>query len=81
MVVAGFHTGRSTVAAFFDIATACGDENNDEDSSNSAELRIEEIYEIDVDGNRRKWERLRAGEGMVEAKRWCVVALLVQNKR
>lgn len=64
-VVAGFHTGRARLAAFFDIAVEEG-------------LRIEEIYEEDVEGRRREWMKERDGgkENVTERKRWLVVARL-----
>lgn len=64
-VVAGFHTGRARLAAFFDIAVEEG-------------LQIEEIYEEDVEGKRREWLKERNGgkENVTERKRWLVVARL-----
>jgi hypothetical protein len=44
-------------------------------------LKIEEIYEIDVDGQRRPWQNARPGEGKEESKKWCVVAILVPRWR
>ena len=61
-VVAGFHTGRAKVVPFFDVAEEAG-------------FSIE-MYEVDVDGNRREWERERDGgkENVTERKKWLVVA-------
>jgi hypothetical protein len=93
IVVAGFHTGRRIVRDFFDLATCLADgggrgrgSENEADSASTAEgetgkrlpsLKIEEIYEIDVGGQRRPWQNARPGEEKEESKRWCVVAILV----
>jgi EEF1A N-terminal glycine/lysine methyltransferase len=91
IVVAGFHTGRGIVRDFFDVATSVGDGQGvggetETDRTTMVEaaggqrlprLKIEEIYEVDVDGQRRDWQKARPGEGKEEAKRWCVVAILV----
>ena len=68
LVVAGFHTGRGTVANFFAVVPEA-----------EHGLRIEEIFEIDVEGNRREWCDKREGETRDSAKRWCVCAVLVQR--
>jgi hypothetical protein len=75
IAVAGFHTGRGVVTAFLDIAEGRGRGDEEEDLP---PLRIVEIFEVDVDLKRRKWERERLGEGKEVAKRWCVVAVLVR---
>lgn len=64
-VIAGFHTGRAKVAAFFDTAVDMG-------------LKISRIYERDVEGCERAWapERDRGREDVTERKRWLVVAIL-----
>lgn len=64
-IVAGFHTGRAALASFFDVATEEG-------------LKVEEIWERDVDGNEREWLKIRDGgrENVTERKRWLVVAIL-----
>lgn len=64
-VVAGFHTGRARLAAFFEVAIQEG-------------LEIEEIYEEDVEGVRREWCEERDGgtENTTERKRWLVIARL-----
>ncbi|KAB8270911.1 hypothetical protein BDV30DRAFT_157742 [Aspergillus minisclerotigenes] len=69
-VVAGFHTGRTIVAGFFETAVNNG-------------LEIERIYERDLnsgaeDGKevRRDWAPEREGEGPENRRRWCVIALL-----
>ena len=74
IVVAGFHTGRSVVGEFLDVATTGVGEGIDDGKTR---LKIAEIFEEDVDGVRREWERERIGENREEAKRWCVVAILV----
>lgn len=72
-VVAGFHTGRAVVAAFFETAAKIG-------------LVPECIYERDLnamteDGEevRREWKPVREGEGPHNRTRWCVVAVLVAS--
>ena len=72
-IVAGFHTGRSIVAGFFETAVHMG-------------LRIERIYERDLNSAtedekevRREWVPVRAGEGPENRRRWCVVAVLVKS--
>ena len=42
-------------------------------------LRLAEIFEVDVDLNRREWRAVREGEVKWEAKRWCVVGVLVRR--
>ena len=59
-VIAGFHTGRPKLVAFFDIAGQVG-------------LEIDEIWERDADGNDREWARERDDK---EKNRWMVVAIL-----
>lgn len=90
IVVAGFHTGRGVVRDFFDVATggraggdvAEGDRVDGGKVSDVGEqllkLKVEEIFEFDVNGRRREWERAKPGEGKEEAKKWCVVAILVR---
>jgi len=92
IVVAGFHTGRGIVRDFFDVATRGLDDavavtGNEArtgsgvgmgESTELPKLRIEEIFEVDVDGQRREWQGVRPGEIKEEAKRWCVMAILVQ---
>lgn len=64
-VIAGFHTGRAKLAAFFDTVVDMG-------------LEISQIYERDVEGHERAWKRERDGgrEDVTERKRWLVVAIL-----
>ena len=108
LVVAGFHTGRSIVSQFFELATepqappsapAAPSSNHqeapvdpskvntiplsvsslcDSDREVCGRLKLAEIYEIDVDGNTRAWAEQREGEGKWEAKRWCVVGVLIR---
>jgi hypothetical protein len=95
IVVAGFHTGRGIVRDFFDLAICQADDgrggsqdegdstrtDEDENGKRLASLKVEEIYEIDVDGQRRPWQNARPGEGKEESKKWCVVAILVPRRR
>ncbi len=92
IVVAGFHTGRGIVRDFFDVATGRLDDEAEATGGNAGNrvgadvsgvdnlprLRVEDICEVGVDGQRREWQRVRPGEIKEEAKRWCVVAVLVQ---
>lgn len=84
-VVAGFHTGRAIVRAFFEKAESLG-------------LVVERIYERDLNassssartGNpvggeeetevRREWMPVRQGEGVENRTRWCVVAVLKRQE-
>lgn len=59
-VIAGFHTGRPKLVAFFDITVQAG-------------LEIEAIWERDADGGHREWKRDRVD---TEKNRWMVVAIL-----
>ncbi|KAJ9668145.1 hypothetical protein H2201_001574 [Coniosporium apollinis] len=63
-VMAGFHTGRAKLAPFFE--EVVGQEG----------LEVEEIREVDADGERREWVTEREGEGVAERKKWTVVARL-----
>ncbi len=67
-VVAGFHTGREKVAAFFDVV---GEEG----------LEVERVGERDADGVEREWRKEREGEGVMERKKWLVVAVLRRRRR
>lgn len=66
--IAGFHTGRAKLAAFFDVAIQEG-------------LRIEEIYEENNEGQRRQWLSKRDGglEDHTERKKWLALARLKRN--
>ncbi|KAK4554940.1 hypothetical protein LTR86_008088 [Recurvomyces mirabilis] len=68
-VLAGFHTGRAKLAAFFETAVEQG-------------LRVEEIYEEDADGARREWQAERDGgrEDPTGRKRWLVIARLKRRE-
>ena len=56
------------------------DQLSEDEMQHVGKLKIEDIFEIDVDGNKREWEWWeRPGEGKFEAKRWCVVAVLVRR--
>lgn len=63
--IAGFHTGRAKLAAFFDCTVEEG-------------LEIDEIYEEDDEGVRREWVADRDGgrEDHALRKKWLVVARL-----
>lgn len=69
-IVAGFHTGRAKLAAFFEEAALY-------------ELTIEEIYEEDAGGRKRPWDPKRGGgtEDHTERKKWLVIARLMRNPR
>ncbi|ORY01105.1 hypothetical protein BCR34DRAFT_494125, partial [Clohesyomyces aquaticus] len=64
--VAGFHTGRAKVASFFEEAVP------------ELGLEVEEMFEMDADGNRRGWARERNGgrEDIGERNKWLVVSTL-----
>lgn len=64
-IAASFHTGRATVAAFFDASAEEG-------------LAIDTIEEVDVEGNVRPWTRVCENDqedGSLH-KRWLVIATL-----
>ncbi|KAI9796792.1 MAG: hypothetical protein M1835_003148 [Candelina submexicana] len=67
-VVAGFHTGRAKVAAFFDVVLDEG-------------LEVELVQERDAEGGEREWMREMEGEGITERKRWLVVAALRRKRQ
>lgn len=85
LVVAGFHTGRGIVRDFFAYATdhPSADQSNlnAEEQFLTNQLRLASIFEMDTSGNRRDWiwDTVREGEGKWEAKRWCVVGVLVRR--
>lgn len=62
--IAGFHTGRAKVVPFF------------EETIPQQGLQVEDIYEMDADGERRAWATERDGgrENVGERKKWLVVA-------
>ncbi|MCJ1420120.1 hypothetical protein MMC32_006477 [Xylographa parallela] len=68
-VIAAFHTGRATLAPFFDTVVEVG-------------LAVEDIWERDVDGHERAWARERDGgrEDATGRKRWMVIAVLRHAK-
>ena len=96
IVVAGFHTGRRIVRDFFEFATGESEDHETQvvgvvdangGSSRSvspsivnSKLKAVEIFELDVDGKRREWMSVRQGENKEEAKRWCVIAVLVNRR-
>ncbi len=59
-VVSGFHTGRATLAKFFDVAMAEG-------------LEVEDVYEEDDRGTRREWVKERDD---TDRKKWLMIARL-----
>ena len=65
-VIAGFHTGRAKVAPFF------------EETIPEVGLEVDEIYEMNAEGQRRPWAKERDGgrEDVGERKKWCVLARL-----
>ena len=65
LTVAGFHTGRTKLAGFYDEAVSNG-------------LEIEEIYEEDAEGHRREWTGgCEDGvEDHTERKKWLVICTL-----
>jgi EEF1A N-terminal glycine/lysine methyltransferase len=69
LAIGGFHTGRSKLAGFFDIAIEEG-------------LEVDEIFEEDIEGTRREWLRERDGgrEDVTARKRWLVVAILKHGR-
>ena len=94
LVIAGFHTGRGIVRDFFaqavgrnisdgddvvDPKDAAGD--GEGEGEGDGRLTLAQIFETDMEGRRRAWtwERTREGETKWEAKRWCVVGLLVRR--
>ena len=74
-IVAGFHTGRATLASFFEVAHEAG-------------LQVKHIWERDVQGNEREWvkeprkksqQQAQAQaevEDIASLKKWLVVAVL-----
>lgn len=81
LVVGGFHTGRTTVARFFDLITghlhgSDSDESEADLEQIRGKLRLLERFEVDMDLNRRAWCACRKDETKHDLKRWCVVAIL-----
>jgi len=76
MVVAGFHTGRAKMAAFFDV-----------EALGAVGLVVESIVERDAVGREREWRSKDPGDGgegredLSERKRWLVVAVLRKVRR
>ncbi|KAL6713298.1 hypothetical protein ACLMJK_008763 [Lecanora helva] len=69
-VIAGFHTGRAKIAAFFDICEQVGLRFHTEERLGGT---VEGIWERDADGEERRWCRERVDE---ERNRWMVIAIL-----
>lgn len=85
LVIAGYHTGRGTVARFFEIATGTmpneiletiDKEEREEIRGVETVLKLAEIFEVDVDRNTRPWQNERREESKDTAKRWVVCAVL-----
>lgn len=69
LMIAGFHTGRSKVASFFETASSEG-------------LDVDDICEMDTEGTSRPWnQRTGQREDYDERSRWVVVARLRRDKR
>jgi nicotinamide N-methyltransferase len=68
LVIAGFHTGRAKMAAFFEKAVP---ENG---------LEMENIFEIDATGRQRIWHPQAPEEAIGERKKWLVVARLKRKQ-
>jgi hypothetical protein len=64
--IAGFHTGRAKLAPFFEETVLNGG------------LEVEDIYEMDANGEQRPWVKERDGgrEDVTGRKKWLVVARL-----
>ncbi|KAI4764678.1 hypothetical protein E4T52_00372 [Aureobasidium sp. EXF-3400] len=70
LAMAGFHTGRAKLAAFFDVAVEKG-------------LEVQDIYEEDAEGTRREWVKEKDGgrENVTERKKWLTIAILRRAKQ
>jgi len=64
LVIAGFHTGRRNMAPF--LVETVPEEG----------LEVEEIWEMDINGQRREWEADKVEESIGERKKWLVIARL-----
>lgn len=64
-VVAGFHSGRPAMRQFFQ-----------EEKLGAAGLKVEHIWERDVEGLEREWSWDRGIEDPGERKRWLAIAIL-----
>jgi hypothetical protein len=64
-IVAGFHTGREKMRAFFA-----------EEAVKAAGLEVERIWERNAEGLEREWVTDRGIEDVPQRKRWLVVAIL-----
>lgn len=70
LCIAGFHTGRAKLAPFFEVVREEG-------------LEIEELFELDANGQRRPWAKERDGgtEHIGERKKMLVLARLRRAAR
>jgi hypothetical protein len=64
LVIAGFHTGRAKIATFFEEAVP------------PSGLEVEEIFDMDADGQRRTWDARAPEQPVGERKKWLVLAIL-----
>ncbi|KAI5804338.1 hypothetical protein EDC01DRAFT_415217 [Geopyxis carbonaria] len=64
LAIAGFHTGRAKVAAFFEATERAG------------LIPLKPIFERDIEGKERPWKTDRGIEDPVERKRWLTIAFL-----
>lgn len=64
-LIAGFHTGRTNLASFFETGKEAG-------------LEIDAAWERDIDGREREWtsEHKDGNDDIVERKKWLLVAIL-----
>ncbi|KAF2834526.1 hypothetical protein M501DRAFT_944105 [Patellaria atrata CBS 101060] len=69
LIVSGFHTGRIKLAPFF------------EETVGKVGLEIEELWEMDANGQRRPWQRgEKETEDIGERKKWLVLARLCRKQ-
>ena len=52
---------------------------SEEDTQYVGKLKLADVFEVDIDLNTRPWMPLRESETKWEAKRWCVVGVLVRR--
>lgn len=71
LCIAGFHTGRAKIAPFFEQVIP------------QQGLEVEDIFEMDADGQRRPWAAERDGgtENVGERKKWLVLARIRRAAR
>lgn len=96
LVLGGFHTGRSVVGDFMELATGHRSGNGgkivgevgtrdgadvDEHADIRGRLKAAEVFEVDVHGMRRDWQPVRPYESKEQSKRWCICAILVRREQ